>query len=377
MNKRKISWLVFIFGFAIVFAGGAYADYVAYAQTKKGEELPLPENARAIVKKNAKKLVGVRWGEYKGKKIRIGVLEADNDSGVVSYAWAGGAYSAESQQVPINGIDSLLADALTKTNRFTILTRNAELDSVLDEQDLGDTGRVAKPSAAKIGQVLGAQYLVQIVVNSYQPNIGGKKVGLGGFSRKLKALGGAKVGKNKSYVQMTFKLINAETSEIVASEVVEATISDMSIAFGGAGGGTSGVLAGFLSHYSQTPIGQAAMAAINIGVLELIKQVGNLPLTGSVVKVDAGKAIVNLGAGTVKEGETLIAVSMGEEFIDPETGLSLGADEEELGTLKVVDVKDKYCYVEAIGFDISQLSRGDQVRSSAKPEPLQFGPSWD
>jgi hypothetical protein len=236
---------------------------------------------------------------------------------------------------------------------------------------------VAQPSAAKIGQVLGAQYLVQVVVNSYQPDVGGKKVGLGGFSRKLRGIGRAKVGKNKSYVQMTFKLINAETSEVVASEVVEATISDMNFGFGGAGWGAAGVLGGFLSSYSKTPIGQAVMAATNIGVLEMIKQVGNLPLTGSVVKVEAGTAIVNLGEGAVTEGETLTAVTMGEDFVDPETGLSLGADEEEIGTLKVVDVKEKYSLVEAVGFDISQLSRGDQVRGNSKPQPLQFGPPWD
>jgi len=374
--RNKTTVLILILGLVAGSAGVSSADYIAYAQTKKGEELPFPENARAIVKKNAKKLVGVRWGEYQGKKIRIGVLEADNQSSVSSYSWGGGEYSAAVEQVPMNGIDALLTDAMAKTGRFTILTRTEELNDVLGEQDLGDSGRVAKPSAAKIGQVLGAQYLVQIVINSYEPNVGGKKVGLGGFSRKLRAVGGAKVGKNKGYVQMTFKLINAETSEIVASEVVEATISDMSFGFGGTGYGAAGVLGGFLSSYSKTPIGQAVMAGINIGVVELVKQVGNLPLTGSVVKVDPDKAIVNLGEGLVATGDLLTAVSQGEEFIDPDTGLSLGAEEEEVGTLKVTSVKEKYCYVEAVGFELSALSRGDKVLTNSEPEPLEFGPPW-
>jgi len=175
---------------------------------------------------------------------------------------------------------------------------------------------------------------------------------------------------------MTFKLINAETSEVVASEVIEATISDMSVGFGGAGWGAAGVLGGFLSSYSKTPIGQAVMAATNIGVLELIKQVGNLPLTGSVVKVEEGRAIVNLGEGTVQSGDLLTAVSQGEDFVDPDTGLSLGAEEEDLGTLKVTSVKEKYCYVEAVGFELSNLSRGDKVRANSEPVPLQFGPLW-
>jgi curli biogenesis system outer membrane secretion channel CsgG len=373
MKRNKIVLFTLILGLT---AGAAHADYVAYAQTKKGEELPLPENAREIVEKNAKNLVGLRWGDYNGKKIRIGVLEADNQSGTVSYSWRGGEYSAGLEQVPVNGIDALLTDALTKTGRFTVLTRTGELDDVLDEQDLGDSGRVAKPSAAKIGNVLGAQYLVQVVVNDYAPDAGGKKVGLGAFSRKLRAVGGASVGKKKSSVQMTFKLINAETSEIMASEVVNATISDMSLGVGGGGWGGSGAMGGFLSGYSKTPIGQAVMAATNIGVLELIKQVGNLPVQGSVVKVEEGRAIVNLGEGTVESGDLLTAVSQGEDFVDPETGLSLGAEEEELGMLKVTSVKEKYCYAEAVGFELSTLTRGDKVRTNSEPEPLQFGPDW-
>ena len=117
--------------------------------------------------------------------------------------------------------------------------------------------------------------------------------------------------------------------------------------------------------------------AVNIGVIELVKQVGNLPLTGSVVKVEAARVIVNLGQGTVETGELLTAVSQGEDFVDPETGLSLGAEEEEIGTLKVMSVKEKYCYAEAVGFDLSALSRGDKVLSGADPTPLRFGPPWD
>jgi curli biogenesis system outer membrane secretion channel CsgG len=376
MNRKLAFLLLVTLSLTSTFTS-AENDYVAYSETKKEGEQPLPENAREIVKKNAKKLVGVRWGDYTGRKIRVGVLDADNQSGTASFRWNGGEFSAGNEQIPVNGIDALLSDVMAKTSRFTVLTRTGELDNILDEQDLGDSGRVAKPSAAKIGKVLGAQYLVQLVINSYQPNVGGKKVGLGGFSRKLRAVGGAKVGKNKSYVQMTFKLIDAETSELVASEVIEANISDMSLGFGGGGWGGGGMLGGFMSGYSKTPIGQATMAAINIGVLELVKQVGNLPIVGSVVKVDADKAIVNLGEGSVVVGDLLKAVSMGEEFIDPDTGLSLGAEEEAVGALKVTSVKEKFCYVEAVGFDLANLTRGDKVLTNKEPQPLKFGPDWE
>ena len=372
-----------LFALLLAFAmttGVVQADYLAYAVHKKDGEVPLPENAGEIIKKNAKKLVEVRWGDYAGNKIRIGVLDADNKSGASSFHYSS-SYgevhgSSGYEQVPVNGIDALLTDALTKTGRFRVLTRT-DLNEVLDEQDLGDSGRVAKPSAAKIGQVLGAQYLVQVVVNSYEANVGGKKGGLGGISRRLKVLGGVKGGKNKSYVQMTFKLINAETSEIMASQVVEGTISDLSLDLGGVGWGAGGALGGFLSSYSKTPIGQAVMAVINVGVFELVKQVGNLPMTGSVVKVEESRVIVNLGTGAVDPGDELKAVSRGEEFVDPDTGLSLGAEEEDIGTLKVTEVKEKYCYAVPVGFETSRLSRGDKVLSTKPPAPLEYGPAWN
>ncbi len=365
----------------LALAGGVVqADFLAYAVTKKDGEVPLPEDPGAIVKKNAKKLVGVRWGDYAGKKIRVGVMEADNQSGAGSYHYSGPGgeahYEGGYEQVPINGIDALLTDVLTKTGRFRVLTRT-ELNEVLDEQDLGDSGRVAKPSAAKIGQVLGAEYLIQVVVNSYEANVGGKKGGLGGVSRKLRAFGGIKGGKNKSYVQLTFKLIDAETTEILASQVVEGTITEMSMDLSGMGWGAGGALGGFLGGYAKTPIGQAVMATINVGVFELVKQLGNLPMTGSVVKIEDGRVIINLGDGAVESGDELRAVSQGEDFVDPETGLSLGAEEEEIGTLKVTEVKEKYCYAVPVGFETSRLSRGDKVRSTKAAAPLEYGPDWN
>lgn len=361
---------------ALVIAGAAQADYVAYSVDKKGVEKPLPEDVKAIVAKNAKHLVAVRWGEYAGRKIRLGVLEADNQSSASTYHFPmGGSYSTDYQQVPVNGIDALLTDALTQTKRFRVLTRT-ELGDVLDEQDLGDSGRVAKPSAAKIGNVLGAQYLIQVVVNSYEANTSGKKGGLGGFGRKLGALGGIAGGKSKSSVQMTFKLIDAETSEVVASEVVDSKIVELSLGVAAGAWGGAGAIGGFFSGYSKTPIGQAVMATVNVGVFELIKQLGNLPISGSVVKVEEARAIVNLGEDTVSVGDQLSAVSKGEEFIDPDTGLSLGAEEEEIGILEVIEVKDKYSYVKPVGFEASRLSRGNKVVSTKPAAPLEYATDW-
>ena len=355
----------------------ARADYLAYAVTEKGEA-PLPEDLKPILGKKATDLLQLKWAEFGGKKIRVGVQEAENESGMQSYRMTGpgGSYdsSAYSSTVPVQGIDALLASVLSEANRFRVLERSDELDNVLYEQDLGDSGRVAKPSAAKIGKVLGAEYLIQAVVNTYEPNVSGKKIGLGGLARKSRLLGGAKVGTSKSKVGITFKLVDATSGEIIAAKPVEVTLKGKSLGVGMAGWGGAGILGGAFEGYAKTPIGQAVIVAINAGVYEVVKELGNQPLSGAVVKSEP--LIFNLGEDQVEVGDELKVLTKGEELIDPETGEVLATDDTVLGLVRITKVQGKVSYGEAVGFDASQINAGDRVTSTKAPRALEFGPAW-
>lgn len=367
--------------FAMIAATPAAADYVAYANTDDGN-LPLPESLDGI---DSTELIDVRWGEYAGPQIRVGVLPVENNSGAStsSYKVTGAdgetvaEYKAEvdfNREVPVNGIEAMISDVMLRSGRFRVVER-AALDSVLQEQDLAASGRVAKPSGAKTGQVLGAEYLVQAVITSYEPDYKGKKGGLGGITRGL--LGGAKVGKSRSLVGMNIRVIDAETSELLFSRQIDAEISKREFALGGIGWGGAGALGGFMESYSKTPIGQAVMAAVNMGVFELVKYLGERPVAGSVVKVDGSEVFVNLGEDVVRDGVVLEAFRKGEELIDPDTGISLGGDEELVGTLAVREVKEKFCVAVAQDWDPSVLRRGDKIVSTAPPAKLEFATAWE
>lgn len=357
----------------------ADADYLAYAVIK-GEKIPLPENLDPIAEKSPKDLLNVEYGEYTGPKTRIGVLPVENTSSTASYDISYGngqkvTYSAANfNQVPVNGIDAMITDILNGTGRFRIVEREV-LGDLLSEQDLGASGRVAQPSAAKIGKVLGASTFIKAVVTSYEPNFKGSSVGLGAITGG--ALGGVKVGGSKSMVQMAFRLIDAETSEVIYSKQVKVIMSSSSLGFGGGAWGGSGAAGGAFSNYSKSPIGQAIIIAVNNGIYDLIKEIGLQPAEGSVVAVTPnGQVALNLGEGAVEQGEILKAVSKGEEFIDPDTGLSLGSMETELGSLEVVKVQEKLSFAKALDFDASSLSRGDQVVSTKPAGRLEFGDAW-
>jgi len=359
----------------LFFTSAASADYVAYSVGKKSKS-PLPENIDNI---DTKHLLSIEWGSYSGRKARLGVLEVDNNSTASSFSvttTAGSVdYSSATTGVPVNGIEAIVIDSLAQTGRFRLVERTA-LGSVLGEQDLAASGRVAKPSGAATGNVLGAEYLVQVVITDYESNTSGKSGGVGGLLRKkVPVLGGIGGGKSSGRIGLNVRLIDAETSEIIFTKQIESVISETNLTFGGVGFGSDAILGGFMSSYSKTPIGQAVIAGINEGVFELIKQVGARPAEGSVVKADPSQIYTNLGSDTVSVGDSLRVMRIGEELIDPETGISLGGSMTTLGEIQITQVQEKFSIGKPTTIS-GPVNRGDKVLGTSVVAPLEFSETW-
>ena len=364
----------------LLLCGAAHGDYLAYAVGEKSK-LPLPESIDAI---EARYLVNVEWGDYVGGRPRVAVLPVDNTSSASSFevvARNGESVTWESEgadMVPVNGIEAIVTDAMNRTGRFRLVERQ-ELDSVLREQDLVTSERVSKPSGAKTGNVLGAKYLVQVVVTDYEANVSERKGGgLGGFvSDRLPAVVGAVgVKSGQGRVGMNFRLIDAETSEVVYTKQIESVIRERGLTFGGLAIPDGGVLGGFFSGYARTPIGQAVIAGTNKGIYELVKRIGAEPASGSVVRAEDDRVWVNLGQGVVAVGDVLRIVAKGEELIDPETGLSLGSMDTELGSVRVTVVQEQFSIAETVSMS-GTPSRGDGVISTAAPPGIEFAQGWE
>ena len=264
---------------------------------------------------------------------------------------------------------------MSQTGRFRLVERT-ELGDVLAEQDLASSGRIAKPSGAKTGNVLGAEYLVQLVVTDYETNTSGTDKGIGGLlTKKVPLLGGVKAGSSTGRVGLNVRLIDAETSEITFTKQIEAVIKETNLSFGGAGLIGDVGLGGFMSQYSKTPVGQAVIAGINQAVFELIKQVGAKPAEGSIVKADAAQIYTNLGADSVAAGDRLEVLKQGEELIDPETGISLGGSMTSLGEIEISQVQEKFSIARPVSLNATP-DRGDKVRATKAAAPLEFAKSW-
>ena len=364
-------------GFLLLAFSFASADYLAYSASEKGRS-PLPEQIDGI---DAKYLLNIEWGDFAGKKTRVGVLEVDNNSSASSYKVtdsAGNTYESEwnvgGGTVPVNGIEAIVTDTMNRTGRFRLVER-AALGNVLGEQDLATSGRVAQPSAAATGQVLGAELLMQVVVTDYEANTSSTGGGAGGLFRKVPLVGGVGIKSGKGRVGLNFRLIDATTSEVLYTKQVESIIKESGLTLAGAGWTGDAVLGGFISSYAKTPIGQAVIAGINKGVYDVIKEIGARPAEGSVIKAEGKRVWLNIGEDGVDMGDRLTVMSKGEELIDPETGISLGSSDSALGDVEVIQVAEKFSIAQWA--TLAQTpNRGDRVVSQAAPPTIEFADKW-
>jgi curli biogenesis system outer membrane secretion channel CsgG len=196
-----------------------------------------------------------RAEDYNGPKARLAVGEFQDKT--AKGGWSGGWYGmwgVRWAQIG-EGMRDMLTTALFNTNRFIVLERE-QLDAVLAEQDLGASGRVKKETAAQIGEIYGADLIITASVTEFE----GTKSGVGGATRLLGVNVGG--GMKKGHVAIDIRIIDANTSQIVAATSVEGDAKSF-----GLGGATRiGPLPVALGGFSKTPVEKALRACIQAAV---------------------------------------------------------------------------------------------------------------
>lgn len=191
--------------------------------------------------------------DYMGPKARVAVTKFEDKS-------------ARGGEEIGNGMAEMLANALFATNRFIVLERQS-LDDVIREQDLGASGRVRQETAARIGEIEGADLLIEGTITEFEPGSSGVGGGLGGIlSRRSGVVGEILGGIKTSHVAMIVKVIDARTGRRVASEQVEGKATDIE----GLAGLSGSRLAGSLGGYSKTPMEKAIRVATEEAVRLII-----------------------------------------------------------------------------------------------------------
>jgi len=278
--------------------------------------------------------------KYKGPKKRIAVM--DFEVKVPRAHWKIGSGMAE-----------MLTTALYETGNFVVVERKA-IQDIIKEQDLAEEGRVRKETAAKIGDILGAQVLVRGAVTEFEEKVSGG--GVGGVLLKKKT--GAGLATTSAYVACDIRMYDATTGVILEATTKEARARSVGVALAGVLG-TGNILGGGFS--TKTPLGKATRGCIEEIVNAVVERMETVPWQSKIVKVSDGEVYINVGTDAgIRKGEVFEVYKVGEELIDPDTGLSLGAEEDYAGKIKVEKAEKKYAIatiLEGEGFQ-----RGDVVR---------------
>lgn len=193
--------------------------------------------------------------DYMGPKARlaVGQFEDKTARGGGSRSWMN-MFGVGWAQIG-DGMRDMLTTALFNSNRYIVLERE-QLSAVMDEQDLGASGRVKKGTEAPIGEIYGADLIITAAVTEFQAS----QEGVGGATRVLGVSVGG--GVKKAHMAIDIRIIDAKTSQIVAATSVEGSASSF-----GAGGATRvGRLPVALGGFSNTPAEKALRDCIEAAV---------------------------------------------------------------------------------------------------------------
>ncbi len=198
-----------------------------------------------------------------GPKARIAVSRFRDKTGKGQWTGAMG-----------DGMADMLTTILFNTNRFIVLERQAVQD-VLQEQNLGASGRVTAETAAPIGKLEGAELLVMGAVTEFEPGASGGGGSLGGAGRA--GWGGAIFGAiaggfKEAHLAIDLRLVDTRTSRVLAATTAEGSATDINMG-GLLGGWGSGVgMAAGLGGYSKTPMEKAVRVCLSKAVEFIVAQ---------------------------------------------------------------------------------------------------------
>ncbi len=194
---------------------------------------------------------------YQGNKARItiGKIKAKADHCTYDMAAA---------------VGEMLSTALTNTDKFIVLASQEEVEELVDEIDLAQSGYVEDGRGPEKGLMEGADLLVTGAVTAFEPDAGGGGGALGGLQKK--AFGKIGVKKKSAKIIMDIKLIDIRTRRILKATSIEAKSSKWKADMGGGGWTEDIALAGGLGVYSNEPMEKAIRAMLAKTVEKIVKE---------------------------------------------------------------------------------------------------------
>lgn len=157
-------------------------------------------------------------------------------------------------------IGEMISTSLANNEKFIVLASQEEVDELIDEISLGQSGYVEEGRGPQKGLMEGADLLITGSVTAFEPDAGGSGGRLGGF--KKKAFGKIGLDRKSAEIRIDIKLIDIRTRRVIKAKSIKAKSSKWKTSMSG-GGWVEGVaLAGGLGVYSNQPMEDAIRTAL-------------------------------------------------------------------------------------------------------------------
>jgi curli biogenesis system outer membrane secretion channel CsgG len=242
----------------------------------------------------------------------------------------------------IESLDSQLVDRVNATRKFDVVGRS-DLSDVLKEQELGASGNVDAKTAAKVGKLAGAKYLLVATVDDFQDYVETATFEGTGRSASKRIFRMSIVGK--VYDSTTGKLLESVNLQ-TGNDAFKAISS------------------GANNSYADGNLTDEMMVALARGMAERIaNRLVDVIFPAKIIARRDNVVTFNRGEGTgLAVGDLFNVYAVGEEMIDPDTKESLGREEVKVGQVKVSEVNPKFSKAEILADPQSSIATGAVLR---------------
>ena len=278
----------------------------------------------------------------KRMKKRVAVFEFEDKTDHRVRWWTGQSVG--------HGMADMLVTSLVKSGKYRVIERQ-EIDRIINEQQLGQSGMVTAQSAAKVGQLLG----VEIAIIGSVTEFGSERSDTGGRVKRI----GVGISKNAATVGLDIRFINTSTGEILTAENIRRQKSKKGLSIS-----TPKFAFKNKNRFDDSLVGKATREAIEDIMKLLDDKSAAIPWQAKIITVKDNTVFINAGSEAgVHVGDVFYIYVEGEELIDPDTGISLGSLESKIGIIEVTNNslgngKASQCVIkEGSGF-----KKGDLVR---------------
>ncbi len=235
---------------------------------------------------------------------------------------------------------------LTNSKRFVLMERE-QVDQILDEKTfeaISSGGDIQ----ARLGELVGADYLIHGEINNFYINTVRKKVP---YLDEVQVI-------STTHVEGVFRIVDVHTGAIISSEKIKIKEKIKGE------NDESQIISQMISQYSLQ------------SVAKIISRLYPVKVMGSSAD---GTVYLNRGADSgLKVGEQFLVMRPGQALIDPDTGESFGQAESKVAAIQITEVEGARSRAKLLSG--SKPVSGDILRKSGKPvkkkQQKVMQPSW-